>query len=88
MIYHFLVTPTHLKVFNPEMFLSKGRTGTRNEAETERRAIQGLPYLGIHPVCRNQSRHCSCGQEVLADRNLEWQFFGRSGQQLTVGTNH
>jgi hypothetical protein len=38
--------PTHLKVFNPEMFLSKGRT--KNRTETEGRAKQGLPQLGIH----------------------------------------
>jgi hypothetical protein len=27
--------PTNLKIFNPEMFLSKGRTGTKNGTETE-----------------------------------------------------
>ena len=75
--------PTHLKVFNAEMFLSKGRTGTKNGTETEGRAIQGLPHLGIHNVCRHQTRHCCCGQEGLADRNLVWWFLGRSCQQLT-----
>jgi hypothetical protein len=29
----------HFKVFNSEMFLSKGRTGTKNGAETEVWAI-------------------------------------------------
>ena len=78
-----MVPRTHLKDFNQETFLRKGRTGTRNGAETE-----GLPYLGIHPVFRHQTRHCSCGQEAFADRSLEWRFFGRSGQQLTIGANH
>ena len=78
-----MVPRTHLKDFNQETFLRKGRTGTRNGAETE-----GLPYLGIHPVFRHQTRHCSCGQEAFADRSLEWRFFGRCGQQLTIGANH
>jgi hypothetical protein len=30
---------THLKVFNPEIFLSKRKTGTKNGAETEGGAI-------------------------------------------------
>ena len=51
------------------------------------------PLLGIHHVCRHQTQHCCCGQEALADRNLVWQFLGRSGQQLTnaklmIGANH
>jgi hypothetical protein len=36
-------TPTHLKIFNPELFLSKGKTGTKNGTETEEKAIQRLP---------------------------------------------
>jgi hypothetical protein len=56
---------------------------TKNEAETEGRAIQGLPHLGIHPVCRYQTAHCCCGQEVLADIDLVWLLLGRFGQQLT-----
>jgi hypothetical protein len=39
--------PIHLKVFYPEMFLSKERTGTKNGRETEGRAIRGLPHLGL-----------------------------------------
>jgi hypothetical protein len=45
--------PTHLKVFNPEIFLSKGRTRTTNGAEIKGRAIQGLPFLEIHNVCKH-----------------------------------
>jgi hypothetical protein len=32
--------PTHLKIFNPELFLSKGNIGTKNGAETEGKALQ------------------------------------------------
>jgi hypothetical protein len=41
-------SPTHLKIFNPELLLSKGNAGTKkNGAETEGKAIQKLFYLGI-----------------------------------------
>ena len=46
--------PTHLKIFNPEWFLSKGNAGTKNGSETEEMAIQRLPHLGIHPIFRHQ----------------------------------
>jgi hypothetical protein len=65
------------------MFLSKGRTGTKNGAETEVWAIWGLSHLDIHPGCRHQTLHCCFCQEVLADRNLAWLFLGRSSQPLT-----
>jgi hypothetical protein len=45
---------TYLKVFNQEMFLSKGRSD-KNGAEIERRAIWGLPHLGIYLFCRHQT---------------------------------
>jgi hypothetical protein len=32
--------PTHLKIFNPELFLSKGNAGTKRGTETEGTAIQ------------------------------------------------
>jgi hypothetical protein len=35
---------------NPELLLSKGNTGTKSGAETEGKAIQRLPHLGIHPI--------------------------------------
>ena len=65
--------PTHLKVFNPEMFLSKARTGTKkkkNGTKTEVRVNPGLASWGIYHVCRHQTQHCCCGQEALDDRNL------------------
>ena len=46
---------THLKVFNPELILSKGNAGTKNEAETEGKAIQRPPYLVIYPMHRHQT---------------------------------
>jgi hypothetical protein len=40
---------THLKAFKSEMFLSKGRKGTKkNGTETKGRTIWGLPQLGIY----------------------------------------
>jgi hypothetical protein len=35
--------PSHLEDFNQEIFLSKGKTGTKFGAETEGKVIQGLP---------------------------------------------
>lgn len=72
---------THLKVFNPEMLLSKGGTG-KNGTETEWSAIQGMPHLGTHLVCRHQTRQsCHC-YEALAGRKLVWLLLRRFSQQL------
>ena len=38
---------------NPEFLLSKGNAGTKSGAETEGKAIQSLPHLGIHSICRH-----------------------------------
>jgi hypothetical protein len=40
----------HLQNFNPELLLSKGNTGTKSGTETEGKATQRLPNLGIHPT--------------------------------------
>jgi len=45
---------THLRIVNPEMFLSKGNMG-ENGAETEEKSIRRPYYLGIHPTCRHQT---------------------------------
>ena len=47
---------THLQNFNPELLLSKGNIGTKSGAETEGMAIQRLPHLGIHSICRHQTQ--------------------------------
>jgi hypothetical protein len=52
--------PTHLKNFNPELLQSKENTGTKSRAETEGKAIQRLPHLGIHPIYRYQTKNY-CG---------------------------
>jgi hypothetical protein len=44
-------SPTHLKNINPKFLLSKENARTKSGAETEEKAIQRLPYLGIHPMC-------------------------------------
>ena len=61
------------------------RQQKETNTETEGRAILGLPYLGIHPICKH---HCCCCQEALADRNLVWLLLGRSGQQLANAWSH
>jgi hypothetical protein len=48
--------PTHLKYFNPELFLSKGNAETKSGAKTEGKAIQRLPHLGIHPTFRHKTQ--------------------------------
>jgi hypothetical protein len=41
---------------NPELFLSKGHTGTKIGAESEGKAIQRLPHLEIHPIYSHQTQ--------------------------------
>jgi hypothetical protein len=41
---------------SPKLFLSKGNAGTKSGTETEGKAIQRLPLLGIHPTCRHQTQ--------------------------------
>jgi hypothetical protein len=43
--------------FNPQLFLSKGNTGTKIGAETEGKPIQRLLHLGIHPYADTKPRH-------------------------------
>ena len=47
---------THIQNFNPELLLCKGNTGTKSGAETEGKAIQRLPHLGIHPTYSHQTQ--------------------------------
>jgi hypothetical protein len=42
---------TYLKYINPEFILLKGNSGTKAGVKTEGKAIQRLPYPGIHPLC-------------------------------------
>jgi hypothetical protein len=41
---------THLKNINPELLLSKGNAGAKSRAESEEKAVQRLPHIGIHPI--------------------------------------
>jgi hypothetical protein len=59
---------TYLKNISPELFLSKGNTGAKNGGETEGKAIQRLPHLGIHPICRLQTQTV-----LLMPRSICWQ---------------
>ena len=60
--------PTHLQTFNPEFLLSQGNTGTKCGVETEGTAIQKLPHLGIHPICRHKIQTL-----LLMPRRVCWQ---------------
>lgn len=60
------------RVTHPEMFQSKGRTGTKIGTETGGVANKGQPHLRIHQVCRHPTQHYCHGQEALGDRNLVW----------------
>jgi hypothetical protein len=63
--------------FNPELLLSKGNTGTKSGAETEVKALQRLPHLGIHPICSHQTQslllmpRSACWQEPDMDASWE-----------------
>jgi len=35
--------------------LTGGNTGTESGTGTEEKAIQRLPYVGIHPICSHQT---------------------------------
>jgi hypothetical protein len=47
-----------------------GDTETKCGAETEGKAIQTLPHLGIHLIYNSKPRYCCGCQEILADRSL------------------
>jgi hypothetical protein len=48
--------PTYLKIFNPILFPSIGKIRTENGIETEGKAMQRMPHLGIDPICRHQTQ--------------------------------
>jgi hypothetical protein len=70
--------PTHFKNFNPEMFLSKGKTGTKYGAEIEGKAIQRLPHRSIHPICRHPDTIADAKKHLLTGT-----WFGYSCQHLS-----
>jgi hypothetical protein len=56
---------SQFKNFNPEMFLSKGKTGMKIGTNIDGKATQRLPYLGIHPIYRHQTHTISDAQKHL-----------------------
>ena len=44
---------------------------TKYGAETEGKAIQRLPHLGIHPIYSYPGHYCGC-QEVFAEGSMIW----------------
>jgi hypothetical protein len=65
-----MVPPNHLKNFNPKLILFKGNTGTRIGAETEGKAIQRVPHVRIHPICRHQTKTLADAKKHLL--SLVW----------------
>jgi hypothetical protein len=59
--------PTHLKIINPELLLSKGNTWINCEQRLKERPSRDCPTWGIHPIYRHQTQIL---YEVLADRSL------------------
>jgi len=57
-------------------------TGTKSGAGTKEKVIQRFPYLGIDPICSQQTQSL-LSQEVLADRSLIRVFPERLCQNLT-----
>jgi hypothetical protein len=62
------MTSNHLQIFNSELFLSKGSMEAKYGAETEGKAIQKQPHLGIHLIHSHQTHTLLWMQRVLADR--------------------
>ena len=62
------------------MLLSKEKQGLKMEQRLNEGPTGNGHTWGS--IMGHQTQNCSCGQEVLADRDQEWQFLGRSSQQL------
>ena len=45
---------SHIGEVEPVETIFRGNIGTKSGAETEGKAIQRLPYLGMHPICNHQ----------------------------------
>jgi hypothetical protein len=75
-----MVALTHLKNFKPEMFLSKSKTGTKNEVEPE--GNNTPPKDPSHP--QTPSPHTIAHvKKFFSDRSLVWLFNKRLYQHLT-----
>jgi len=72
---------THLQIFNPGLLLSKGNMGSKCGTESEGKAIQRLPYFGIHPTYSHQTQTL-----FQMPRSACWQEPEKDSQRLAV--NH
>jgi hypothetical protein len=61
---------TSLLVRRGNKILTEGNMQTKCRAETEGKAIQRLPYLGIYPIYSQQTLTLLWLGELFADRNL------------------
>jgi hypothetical protein len=48
--------PTYLKILTQNYSCQKEMQGKKSRAETKEMAIQRLPHLEIHPICRHQTQ--------------------------------
>jgi hypothetical protein len=58
------------QILNPKGILSKGNREKECGAETEGKAIQRLPYLGIHPIYRHKTQTQLLMGRNIADRRM------------------
>jgi hypothetical protein len=65
-------SPTHLKIFNPELCLSKRNAGTKMEQRQKERSFRDCSTLKINSICRQQTRHYCWCQDVLIGRSGAW----------------
>jgi hypothetical protein len=66
--------------FKLELLLSKRNTGTKSGTETEVKAIQRLPHMGIHPICNHQTQSQEGRGEGLGDL---WGSIGNVNEENT-----
>jgi hypothetical protein len=64
--------PTHLKIFDPKLFLSKGNEETKTEQRLTKRPFRDHPNLGSIPRVGTKPWHYCQDHVVLADRSLAW----------------
>jgi hypothetical protein len=76
---------TYLKLFNPEMFLFKGKTGTKIGTETKGKVMQRLPHLGNPPHLQTPTSAtiADAKKEGFADRSLIWLFIEKFYQHIS-----
>ena len=80
-----MLTPKHLKIFGPGLFLSKGKTRTESGAETKGSGHleTAIPRDPFHLQTPNPHTIVDAKKQMLAVRSLIWLFPERLYQLLT-----